>query len=81
MSLSQLAQPGCRQIKGFAPANALPPGIRIAFRPCSLEGIEQPIRVIDEFRRGSSLSAECLAGGVVWEWFEGNETAVFDHSN
>ena len=51
-------------IKRFVPTDTLPARIGIAFRSRALEGVEQPVGMVDELRRGPPFGAECFAGGM-----------------
>ena len=55
------------------------PGIGIAFRPGTPQRVGQPVRMIDEFRRGAALGAKRLPGGVRGIGVQPDEAAIFDH--
>src|SRR5512139_3348285 len=78
MLIGDPAQPGSSQIKRFVPADALPAGIGIALRPGALQGIEQPVWVIDQLRGCPPLGAKGPTGWVRRIRFKGNETAIFN---
>ena len=57
----QHGETGLRSIGGhlqrFIPADLLPAGIGIAFRPGSLQRMQQAIRAVDQFRRRAAFGA------------------------
>ena len=79
MRFGDPAQPGGSQVKRFVPADTLPARVGVTLRPRALQGIEQPVRMVDELRRRPPLGAQRLAGWVRRVRFESDETAVLNH--
>ena len=60
------------------PADRLPAGIGIAFRPCPPQGRGQPVRVGDELGCRPCLDANGLAGWVFGVGIDTQQAPVFD---
>jgi hypothetical protein len=62
----------------LVPADTLPPRVRVALRASAAHRIQQPLRVVDEFRRGAALDAERLAGRVIRIGVQRDEPCVLN---
>src|SRR5712692_8656707 len=78
MLLGQPPQPRGGELERLVPADPLPARVGITLRARPFERIEQPVGVVDQLRRGSSLGAQRLAGWVRWIRLQSDETAVLD---
>src|SRR5262249_28327639 len=74
----ELPQLGGGHVERLVPADPLPAWIWITLRSRALQGMEQPILVVDEFRRCLPLGAERLPGRVRGVRFQRHEAAVLD---
>ena len=63
----------------LVPGDALPAGIRIAFRTGAAERARQSLLVVDKLGRGAALGAECLAGRMRGIRLQPDEAAMFDY--
>ena len=78
VALRDLPEPRRRHLQRLVPADPLPARVGIALRACPFQWIEQPIRMVDKFRRRPPLRAERLAGRMRRIRFQGDKAAVFD---
>ena len=50
----------------------------MAFRPGPAQRMGQPVGMVDEFRGGPTLGAECSAGWMAGVGFEPGQTTIID---